>query len=240
MKLGFKHRLITIFFTLFYLSSSVNGQTITEDLVAMGKKFNGLKSYDMTVVVKIYSQEPNSKVTFNSTGRTAKLGDKFYLNMLGRKTIINNKIMLLVDDKQKLLLYNNITDDELKAINNPQNLNIDSIVKSQKTVAKYLVNNNTEKKIQIETGNDEIKTIIMSFNTITFAINEIVYFYSESVKKGTGNSKVVITYSNFSVVCKSPELFDQSKYIHINGETVTAQGTYKNYKLIKPEGFKNE
>ncbi|MBA4241930.1 MAG: hypothetical protein C0448_14485 [Sphingobacteriaceae bacterium] len=237
---AFKYKFFVIcFFSLTHIVG-VYGQTVTDDLIAMGKKFNGLKAYDMTVDMKVYSYGPNPKVTFSSTGRTIKSGDKFYMNVMNRKTIINNNIMLLVDGKQKLMMYRLITDEEMKKISAPQNINIDSLVKSQKTVAKYLVNNDVVKKVQIETGNDDIKTIIMSFHPTTYVINEIVYLYSEDVQKGTGNSKVIITYSNFSMECKSNELFNQSRYIKIDGKKVTAQEAYKKFKLIKPEGNKIE
>ncbi len=216
------------------------GQTASDDLIAMGKKFSNIPSYDITVDIKVYKDSPKQEITFSSKGRTAKLNDKFYLNILNRKTIVNNQLMLLVDDKQKMLMYTKINKEQMAVISSPQNINVDSLVKSQKTKTRYLVNTPSEKKIEILPNDGSIKSISMSFNPKTLALKEIIYLYTEEVQKNTGNAKVIVTYSNFSGECKSPELFDQSSYIKIKKDKIEAREAYKNYKLVTPQDFQNK
>lgn len=211
-------------------------QTPKDDLIAMSKKFSALKSFDMTVEVKTYKNEFDQTPSFTTKGRTAKSNDKFYLNMLNRVTILNNKTMLVIDEKQKMLLYNKISAEQIKALNANQVINIDSLVASNPTEVAYILNSASEKKISIKSKDENIKSIVVTFNPTTYILKEILYMYTNDGKKNTGNSKVVITYSNFSTTNIPESIFNQSKYI-VLGKKITTSKLYKNYRLINVEDY---
>lgn len=214
-------------------------QNPKDDLIAMSKKFSGLKSFDMTVEVKTYKNEFDQSPSFTTKGRTVKSNDKFYLNVLNRVTILNNKIMIVVDEKQKMILYNKISDEQIKALTKNQTINIDSIVASNPTEVSYILNSANEKKISIKSKDENIKSIVVTFNATTYILKEILYMYTNDGKKNTGNSKVVITYSNFLTENISDSNFNQSRYI-VLGKKITATKLYKNYKLINVEDYSNK
>jgi hypothetical protein len=214
-------------------------QNPKDDLIAMSKKFSGLKSFDMTVEVKTYKNEFDQSPSFTTKGRTVKSNDKFYLNMLNRVTILNNKIMLVVDEKQKMILYNKISAEQIKALNANQVINIDSLVASNPTEVSYILNSPNEKKISIKSKDENIKSIVVTFNPATYILKEILYLYTNDGKKNTGNSKVVITYSNFLTENISESNFNQSKYI-VLGKKIATRKAYKNYRLINVEDYSNK
>lgn len=237
----FKNVIILFVLMLVNRQSILLAQSATADIIAMYKKFNSLPQYDLTVDIKVYKDSPKQEVSFSSTGRTAKMNNKFYLNILDHKTIVNNNLMLLIDNKQKYLMYNKITDEQMKVISSPQNLNIDSLVKSQNTQTRYLVNTSEEKKIEmLPPKGGDIKMISMSFNPKTFALKQIIYLYSDETKNLSGNSKVIVTYSNFSSVCKESSLFDQSPFVKIKNDKIEATKEYKHFKIFSPKNFDNK
>lgn len=234
-----KIHIILAFFCVL-LASVSNCQTITDDLIEMNKRFNNLKAFDTSVDIKVFKKESDKIPTFHSVGRSAKSDNRFFLNVLNRKTIVNNNLMLVIDDQQKLLMYSKITKEQMEIITNPQQLNFDSIIRSQKWNAKYLINNDDEKRVQLQNSEGDIKAITMAFNAKTFVLKEITYIYSNEIKQKSGNAKVVVTYLNFALDCKHPELFDQSKYVVKKGDKYIAKEAYKKYKLINPEDFTNK
>src|ERR1700752_1423957 len=116
---------------LLCISGAVMGQTAKEDLIALGKKMNSLTSYQMNVEVKVYKNDFDLKPSFVSKGRTARQETNFYVSMLNRSTIVNENLLLIVDNQQKLIMHSPIDKGQLKEMINSQIINIDSIIKNQ-------------------------------------------------------------------------------------------------------------
>lgn len=223
----------------FLMPLFVSSQTPVEDLSALSKKLGTLQSYDVTIDVKIFKNKGASPA-FSSTGRTIKNGTSYYLNMLNKKTIIDEDLMLVVDEKQKLLLYTAVTKEQVKLMSENKIFNVDSLIKSSKSSFKYVMNTKEEKKIEILSKDEDIEKVLISINPKTSLMNSITYEYSAQGIKNTGNSKVVISYTGFLLQPKNPELFNQSKYVKKNGKQIVATGLYKNYKLINTASFANQ
>jgi hypothetical protein len=208
-----------------------NAQSAIDDLITMNKKISSLTAYDISVDVKVFK---NNSVTptFSSKGRTIKSGNNFFLNMLNKKTIINEDLMLVVDEQQKALMYAVVTKEQLKALEYTNVINIDSLIKSSKSIIKYLINNSTEKKIEIYSKDEDIEQIIISLNPKSLVIKSIEYLYSKESVKLSGNSKVIIQYTDFLLETKNPELLSQKKYIIKKSNQIVATKLYQTYKLI--------
>jgi hypothetical protein len=207
------------------------GQSAISDLITMNKKISSLTAYDISVDVKVFKDNSTSP-TLSSKGRTIKSGHNFYLNMLNKKTIINEDLMLVVDDKNKSLMYAVITKEQLKAMDYTKVMNIDSLIKSSKSVIKYVLNNSTEKRIEIYSKDEDIEYVIISLNPKSYILKAVEYKYSKESVKLNGNSKVTIQYTQFLLETKNPELLFQNKYITIKSNQIVATKQYQSYKLI--------
>ena len=207
------------------------GQSAISDLITMNKKISSLTAYDISVDVKVFKDNSTSP-TLSSKGRTIKSGHNFYLNMLNKKTIINEDLMLVVDDKNKSLMYTVITKEQLKTMDYTKVMNIDSLIKSSKSVIKYVLNNSTEKRIEIYSKDEDIEYVIISLNPKSYILKAVEYKYSKESVKLNGNSKVTIQYTQFLLETKNPELLFQNKYITIKSNQIVATKQYQSYKLI--------
>jgi len=219
------------------LSFFAVSQTAKDDLTAMSKVFAKLTAFDMNVDIKVYKNEKDASPSFTSKGRTAKSDGKFYLSMLNKKTILNNKLLLVIDDQQKLLMYSRLSDDQIKLLTANQTINIDSIISSNPAEISYVVNNANEKKIIVKSNTETIKSIVISMDPKTYVLTEIVYSYATEDTKV--NSKVIVRYSNFAFEAKDTQLFSQSKYIK-SGKKITATPAYKNYRIINTEDYSKQ
>jgi hypothetical protein len=207
------------------------GQTAISDLITMNKKISSLTAYDISVDVKVFNDNSISP-TLSSKGRTIKSGHNFYLSMLNKKTIINDDIMLVVDDQNKSLMYTVISKEQLNAMEYTKVMNIDSLIKSSKSVIKYVVNNSTEKKIEIYSKDDDIEYVIISLNPKSYILKAVEYKYSKESVKLSGNSKVMIQYTQFLLETKNPELLFQNKYIAKKSNHIVATKQFQSYKLL--------
>lgn len=207
------------------------GQTAISDLITMNKKISSLTAYDISVDVKVFNDNSTSP-TLSSKGRTIKSGHNFYLSMLNKKTIINDDIMLVVDDQNKSLMYTVISKEQLNAMEYTKVMNIDSLIKSSKSVIKYVVNNSTEKKIEIYSKDEDIEYVIISLNPKSYILKAVEYKYSKESVKLSGNSKVMIQYTQFLLETKNPELLFQNKYISKKSNHIVATKQFQSYKLL--------
>lgn len=223
---------ILVLCALFLSPGIAFSQRAIDDLVLMSKKYNAITAYQIDISVKVYKNNSDVKPEFVSVGKNLKSGSKMYLSMLNRKTIVNNELMLVVDDQQKLLMYSGISSDQIAALSKTQLFNIDSLVKKQGLVANYLDPVAGNKRIEIVTKGEDIERTVICYDGKTYALKEVAYYYGTEGKKNFGNSKVIISYPVFSFEVKNPELFNQSKYIIKKGKRVEAVGNYKGYKLI--------
>lgn len=227
--------LISFFGTLIF-----NAQTPSDDLILMNKKLTSLNTYDITMLVKVFQKNNVSTPAFETIGRTIKYENSFYLNILDRKTIVNGDLMLVIDDRQKMLLYNTITKEQMQKMSFQNTINIDSIIKSNKAVIKYVENSPSVRIIEVVILDNEISKIQISLNPKDYLINSIVYYYSSLGVKNTGNSKVAIYYSKFFQSSKNTELLELSKYVIRTNKKITATTAYKNYKLINAGAYANQ
>jgi hypothetical protein len=199
----------------------------------MHKSYSEAKSFGMALTVQIYDEE-NEKPTMVYKGKVLKVNEKYFSEMLFRKTIINEIGKIFIDDQQKIIVFKK-NDPNTKSIEAKTQFiteTMDSIL-TKGVKGYYLENSDKVKKIRIVNKDYLYETIDVLLNPLNYSLMQVT-FYNNSVEKGKINSeRIVINYTNINNenLIASNE-FSTNKYIRIIKGKATLTSLYKDYKLV--------
>lgn len=219
-------------FCLLLLPASA--QTPREDLARMNKLYQSATSYDMKITVKLYDTEKSTSPLASYTGSTKMQDHQYYVDMMGRCTIVNKKYALLVDKNQRLILVRDIS-EEKKSQEVPfsQQVNIESLLSADKSTMTYVANTAAEKRILVIDPEGAYEKVEIRIDPKTGLMSQLTMISKEEAGNESGAQKVVVQYSD--VKLNQPitvSFFSEKSYITRKGKTIAASPLYKSFKVI--------
>ncbi|MBS1635846.1 MAG: hypothetical protein JST26_07965 [Bacteroidetes bacterium] len=212
---------------------NVFAQTPQDDMIRMNKKIILATAYDVELEMKIYKDEHDAKPLYSYNGHTCRDGNKYFVSMMDRITLISENTVLLVDKRQHMILYRPMDKNNAGTPSMLSGLNVDSLVKSVYQNVVYVSNTSDLKVIEIRNPGGDFKSIRFSIDAKTDMLKELVYVYSDEVKKNTQNARAVISFKSIKLgAVKDPVVFSDKQYISRKGKKVNPIGLYKAYKLV--------
>ncbi len=236
MKIFFrKYHHVLIFCGLFIKPGLIYSQEWKEDLLAMNKAYISAKSFQMNIEIKSFTTAADTKPLFDYKGRAVSSEGNYYTSIMGRTTIFNKRSVLLVDDKQKIILYKKNKKDA-KAQNGFSIAKLDSamVLAGKNVQVKYLLNSAEEKRIQIAYKNSLIDKLELAINPDNNTIVQVVYYYNtENPEFNNSAAKVTVDYSD--IVLNKPiadSYFSENKFITIKKNKITPLNNYAKYQVV--------
>lgn len=230
-------KLLLLLLPVFYIST-VSAQTPQADLRKMTAMYRSAKSYSMDITARFYSTEPGTAVQ-SHTGKACKSGSNYFSQMLNRTTIYNSRCRMLVDEEQKLILFNKPNKKEVNSIEPEEQLFMDSVFYATAKV-RYISQDAVRKKIEVKTKSGEFDRMELVINAQTYALEQVVYYYAQNTANGVaGYSKTEISYTNIGINKPIPDsLFSEKKYIDRIKNKLTGVGRYATYKVVDQSNTK--
>lgn len=219
-----------LLFVIFSTDLSAQGDW-KKDIAEMNKTYMSASSYRMNIEVMSFAKKNDVKPFVIYKGEVAYSGTSFYSQMAGRVTIQNKKCFLVVDKKQKVILYRK-NKKEQKIKNDVFSIaNLDSaLIYMEKSVTvKYLLNTAAEKRIIIEYKGGEIEKIEMVIDPKNNTLAELIYYYRNSE-----NAQMVkIRYSDLNINGTiSGSYFSEAAYVTVKNNKVIATSKYQNFEVM--------
>lgn len=210
-------------------------QTPKDDLVKMNKIYRDLKTYSMQIDMRLYKTETGDAAMASYHGETMRDQDNYKSVMMDRISLMNPSCVLMVDTRQRLILYRERGKDA--AAEAPpadlSQLNIDSLISSKSANLSYLVNTATEKRILYKDPQSPYKRLEISLDPATFTMTQILYVFSDAQQKAGQPARVQITYRNMSLNKPlSKALFAESAYLQKKSGQLVPAEKYKNFKIV--------
>lgn len=223
---------ILITMLILFVQSSLLSQTPQADLQRMTKVYRDAKSFSMDITARFYSKSADAENTVQ-TGKACRSEDSFFSQLMGRTTIYNNRCRLLVDEQQRLILFNKPYKKEDASVSPEEQLFMDSAFYATAKL-KYISQDAQHKKIEIKTGTNTFERMEVTINAKTFVLEQVIYYYAEKSENGVaGYTRSEITYTNVLVNKPIAEtVFSEKKYIARVKNTLAGVGIYAAYKVI--------
>lgn len=195
----------------------------------------------MDLTIEIFEKSTNKEPIMKYSGKMAKSNANYYSELMGKVTLINSNVNLVIDNNQKLILFKRVNKDN-NTINKNSNsvpYSIDSTLLANSS-GKYLVNNEKVKIIQVVNKNSAYSKIEISIDPITYTMKQIIFYFKKYAGNETATEKVVINYKNIKMDVDIPNSsFSEQKFIHFSKKGVFVTNEYKGYKLIDQNSSAN-
>lgn len=209
------------------------------DLLAMNKAYLDAKSFQMNIEVTSYANKNDATPILTANGKVFNANGSSYSEMVGKTTLLNQKCMLVVDNKQKMIIYKKVNKKESSVANGFSLAQIDSAVLffGKNVYVNYISNTPKEKRLLIKYKNGNIDKIEMTINPVNNTLTEMIYYYNmQAPGYSQSVEKTVIRFMNIQLNNSIPEsLFSESKYVIIKKSKVTASANYAKYKIINQD-----
>lgn len=217
---------------------SAFAQDWKEDLLLMNKAYINAKSFQMNVEVKSFATINDVQPLLDYKGKVASSNGNYYTAMMGRTTIYNKQCVLVVDSKQKMILYKKNKSD-VKPQGGFAMANLDSalIVMGKNVKVTYLQNNIAEKRIQIIYKNNSIDKLELSINPLNNTIVQLIYYYN-TTKPEFNNSvyKVIVDYTNMELnKTIADSYFSENKFISVKKDKIIPLNNYAKYQVVNQD-----
>jgi len=219
---------------LLLMSFGVMAQTAREDLLNMNKLYRDAKSYTMNITVKLYQQGTEATPAATYKGAAKMSQGHYYVDMMGRSTILNDRYALVVDRNQKMILLRDASPEQTKALRSMQQaINVDSLLKADKSEISYISNTAKEKRILILNPESGYQRIEISLDPTTLVLKQIVMEPQMDAKEEGQVRKIQVEYSEVQVnQTVDATFFSERPYIQKKGKEFFPTALYKNYKVI--------
>lgn len=233
--MNFKKHYFSIIFLVSACISNVYSQDWKADIRELNKTYLEAKSFSMDIIVETYENASDIKPVASYAGQVAKKEESYFTSMIGKITILNRHCILVVDNRQKIIVYKQNNNKNSQPSNFFTITNLDSalFLMTKDVDVKYLVNSTTEKCIQVTDkamGGSKMEIWITPLKN---TLNKIIY-YTENTEGNTKvMKKVVVKYNNMKVNNSIPdEVFSEKKYIKKNISGISLTSDFSKYELV--------
>jgi len=219
-------------FCLLWLPASA--QTPREDLARMNKLYQTATSYEMSMTVKLYETGASTVPLASYSGLTKMQNQQYYVEMMGRCIIVNDSYALVIDKMQKLILVRDISKDrKTPAASYGQQINIDSLLKADKSTMSYVANTAAEKRILVLNPESNYEKVEIRIDPKTGMMTQLTLVNREEKGNESGAQKVVVQYTGLRLNQPVPaSFFSEKAYIVKKGKTIAAAPLYKSFKVM--------
>lgn len=229
--------ILLLFAALFFMSAGINPvmQQAAADLKKVNETYSKTESFSMDTYYMVFSEHETASMLEAKNGKYIKYKNNNYTKIDDIEVVSINEMMISINKSDKLI---SVGDNPLKEVN-PLTANLDSLLTICTSVKVEQVNAN-EKKYSLRFDDSDIKEydrIDISINTVDYRYTRIVLFYNMAINLKTDfyaeekQPRLEIMYKNYKVLTADPLIFQQSLYIHANGDKLTPASKYYNYRL---------
>lgn len=227
---------VTIFCSLWVLTY---GQDWKEDLLAMNRTYLTSNSFQMDIVVKSYVRESDTEPLMKASGKVASADGKSCSEMMGKVTLMNRKCILLVDNKQHIMLYKGIDSLSYKPMNGFSLANLDSMVMlfGANVEATYLINNNVEKRMSFQYREGNMTRMELAINPGNNTLTELTYYYNTKLSGNVSSvEKVIIEFNDIQLNrAINDSYFSETRFVDIRAGKVEPVSKYGDYQIVNQD-----
>jgi hypothetical protein len=218
----------------FLLCNTIHAKDWKEDMKKLNNTYVSSQSFEMNVNVNMFEHGGDAKPMMSYSGKVAKTKNCYYSSMSGRTTVVNPTCSVLIDERQKMILYTTRPPKEKDKVKADvyQSMNLDSAVMSKAEV-HYLTGGTDEICLEVKGKGLSSQRMDIYIDSRNYTLKRIVLFYSDEEAKKSKMSKVVIEYSQTKL--NNPiaaSLFSENKYIVKKGSEIKPSDAFKKYQLV--------
>jgi hypothetical protein len=200
---------------------------ITNDLVKMNTAYRNAKFVTMQVNVKM-ALSKTSKPIYGK-GVLKKGEEIFYSSIMGKQVIANKKYVVMIDEKNKVILVKN------RSLKKDEGLDLMTQLDSTwlvATKAHYLANTPKEKKIGFDAKSSGYNRCEIVLDGQSNLLKQIFFEYMNATVSGMYQMQVDYTTDmQTKVTEKNCAECRLEKYVRIKGTKIQADEKYKNYTV---------
>lgn len=222
------HR-IFFFCVVFVLPSSAIAQDFKEALLKMKALYAGAPRLHVIMSVKAFDSASPSTLFYDQKAEVKKEAENYFYNFDGVEMLLNENYLLMLNHKQKQILYTKKNAMPSGQFKNSFQFNLDSIL-SVYGKYSYVDTKNGMNHFRItHKKGASIKQTEMYFTVDSGKISRIEYLYPSG-------QQVTI---QFELLDKEPSFetmaFSEREYIIVNDTQVLPVPKWNNYKLVNGE-----
>ncbi len=222
--------IIIILFFLVQISGLVASDNIKQDFVKSLKSMYNIEAFCIDIQIEIYNE--SSSLNPDKILRASVIRDRrrVFSKYLHLAMISTSKCMLMLDHERKKIYYNVadslqnervlIEEDLNKFLTNPSG-------------SINLLHQNGKKHYNIFNPESEISHAEVIIDAETNKLDQITYYYREGSSYGKGRVNINYVWSPFLESYK--DFLDENTYIKVEGNTITLQPNYQQYKLVRQD-----
>jgi len=220
-----------ISFAILLVGSGVAyGQTAKEALKEMNKRYGMLSSYQMNVQVAVKTS--TGSVISSYKGKSAKQGEQFYTEIMGKKMLVNAKYMIAVDEAQKIIVFGVKPKDQKADPNSDPMAMVDELFANSKEEIKFYKNTDTYFYVRVVMKDHPLyKHADLKIRKSDYALLNFDY----QVKAGTELSyqRIEVRYTDVKLnKALGKNFFSEKQFVNVSGQKVSPVSKYSGYEVI--------
>ncbi len=210
-----------------------------EDIKAMNKAYRDTKNYSMEVEMQLFNEQ--GKMLKTTKGFIRKMEMNYATSILGKQTVYNTSGRIIIDEQEKIMIYADPLSPEYFAQMNNERLLSDSLLFSPEATYTYIRKDALHTSIQItEKEKGEYDKIEITLNSKTHFLEEVVYYYNQSIedegeviKNDSGISKIIVRYNSIKINAKiDGSVFSEKMYLENKAGKLTGVGKYSSFTVV--------
>ena len=193
-------------------AQNMSGVEVLKDI---SSKLNKVKDYSYDVNIQVYSVTNMTTPSNTSNCITFKHNDNYYVNAMNKTTIITDKYSILIDEKQRLIMYRGFESkpEDFKSKQELSMVNVDSLLKKSNIKIVVIKNDPDFYVLKMSNVGDGVSDLNMTYDKKLNILKRLEYYYDKETQKENGNLKVIINYKKNTTCCSN----SASTIIFVNG-----------------------
>lgn len=221
---------VILFLSVLMESTLSFGQDLKKDLEEMRMSYHASEKFACDITIKIFQGKSKNPVTVQK-GKIRKKDKDFYSEMEGLKMLITKELMVVVNERQKDVMYRELKEQEYQTyLTKQMTYNLDSLSLSYDSIF-FGGEKDGLKHYTVYTAKGIISKIDFYLNKSDKTLAKVIYDYNKKIYKEGFRTEILFNKPNNEG--QDDNIFSVSKFIVRSTKGYQLQQAYNNYHLIQ-------
>lgn len=219
------------------LSCTLFAQSANQDFRKVNANYEQHSNLRMEIVYTLFPSYTSTTVKDKQTGVYMKQGQKQYSNLLGIESLYNERLTVVADHNDKVL----VLADPFKQKREAVPFNIDSLLLQFSSVKYSEINGRKVYTLTFENRQFfEYKKIEIHINSSSWFIDKMIFYFKEQVNLDEENEEALKDSPRLEIVYKNitteptfePNQFSEKRFISLAGTGYQTTAAYNGFTLL--------
>ena len=188
------------------------------------EQYKGATEIEVIMDISVFERKGDQEPIYQERAIVKKSQDKYFYHLSGLEMLMNEKYLVLINEKQRLITCSRRDKESEMELSNAIPVSLDSLLRFYGT-PRFIDAQNGVEHFSVAHGDGDIKQSDLFIEVLSGALKKIEYRYE-------GGQFAVIDFLRFS---RSPDFtpdeFAEQKYFSENGGVLRLSDNYSRFRL---------